>query len=186
MFNVLSKATWMFKTFSSLFIYRRDLFRKVTLRDHIYYRYNGKINAVFFNTWKVLVFHVWYNIFIDLQYKKILSEKTKLQHDLLNHLEERKRLEYDLSSYKKRLARQNRTGIQMENGYPLHKTKEGNTMHYCSKYIIHFEDENDSTRNAEETRQRSCRALVLIAPLFSCLCLRQPKGNKSYGSAVMG
>ena len=63
-----------------------------------------------------------------MHYKKILFEKTKLQHDLQNHLEVKKQLEYDLSSYKKRLARQNRTGTYMENGNSELKTKKGNTI----------------------------------------------------------
>ena len=37
-------------TSSSLFIDRRDRFRKGTLWDPIYYEYKAEINAVFFNT----------------------------------------------------------------------------------------------------------------------------------------
>lgn len=108
-------------------------------------------------------------LFIDLYCKKILAEKTKLQHDLQNNLEKKKQLEYDLSSYKKRLAKQNRTGKQMENGNPELKTNDGNTTAYFSKYIMHIEDENEFNKICR--RNRITMFQNLIVPFFSCLCL---------------
>jgi hypothetical protein len=76
-------------------------------------------------------------LFTDLYCKKILAEKTKLQHDLQNHLEKKRQLEYDLSSYKKRLAKQNMTEKEMKNGNPKLKTNEGNTTVYCTSVYEH-------------------------------------------------
>jgi len=126
-------------------------------------------------------------LFIDLYCNKILSEKTKLQHDLQNHLEKKKQLEYDLSSYKKRLAKQNRTGKQMENENPKLKTSEGNTTAYFSKYIMHIEDENEFNKICRRNGITMFQYRSSYRSFFSLVCVYgNTKDHKSNGSADTG
>lgn len=123
-------------------------------------------------------------LFIDLYCKKILAEKTKLQHDLQNNLEEKKQLEHDLSSYKKRLAKQNRTGKQMENGNPELKTNDGNTTLIFQNISCILKMRTNSIRYAEGTGLRCSRTLSFL--FFLACVYGNTKDHTNNGSAATG